>query len=316
MNYKGMKLKEITVTQVFDPPRQMFVWDKDDKCNEPLVRTVYAVIRTIAGTTQAVGTGSSRWLHCAEIPEELKPRTKPTNKELAEWCAKGNGQVHYVGAANVHSCYSYQNEDDDSLVTKDVLIRKFGDTEWREPTVDYMGIGIDLPLPGPSPDELLDYELNVVDMPKYLETHYAKIGNQIWMSENLFVSDGGDGIHWNKDNGEWYYSWEAAKRIAGKIPGWHLPSVEEWNELVEATGNDAANLRAKTWEGTDKYGFSAVPAGFWSNGPLCVGDYARFWTSEPFVRCHLNRYTGTNTHVYEVFRGQYFGISVRLIKDK
>ena len=321
MNYKGMKLKEITVPQVFDPPRQMFVWDKDVKCNDPLVQTVYAVIRTVAGTTQAVGAGSARWLHCAEIPEEPKPRSKPTNKELAEWCAKGNGQIHYIGAANVHSFYSYQNEDDDSLVTRDVRIRKFGDTEWREPTVNYMGIVIPLPWPRPSTNELnelLDVELHAVDMPKYLEKYSVKIGNQTWMSENLAVTDGGDDIYRNKDTGEYYYTWEAAKRIADKIPGWHLPSGAEWDELDNATGNDAANLRAKSWNGAREGSwFAAVPVGHWCNGFNNVDSAAYFWTSEPEgMNNAWYRVIGSNAKMYKEVASHWVGLSVRLVKDK
>ena len=135
------------------------------------------------------------------------------------------------------------------------------------------------------------------------------------MAENLKLSDYERGIYFNEENGECYYSWEAAKRIAGKIRGWHLPSREEWDELVEATGNDAANLREKSWEGTDKYGFSAVPAGYWNNGFSNVGSYARFWTSEPDGGYAWYRYIDTGSSVFEYNSNQYNGFSVRLVKD-
>lgn len=152
--------------------------------------------------------------------------------------------------------------------------------------------------------------------PKYLETHSVKIGNQIWMSENLCVNDGGNGIHWNKANGEWYYTWKAAKRIADKIPGWHLPSREEWDDLVKATGYDAANLRDKSWKGTNTYGFSTVPAGNWNNGFHNVGVYASFWTSESDGNYAWNRFISTGSIVFEYSFLQYSGLSVRLVKDK
>lgn len=317
MNYKGMKLKEITVPQVFDPPRQMFVWDKDVKCNDPLVQTVYAVIRTVAGTTQAVGTGSARWLHCAEIPEEPKPRTKPTNKELAEWCAKGNGQIHYIGAANVHSFYSYQNEDDDSLVTRDVRIRKFGDTEWREPTVNYMGIVIPLPWPRPSTNELnelLDVELHAVDMPKYLEKHSVKIGNQIWMTRNLDINDGGEGIYFNQDNGEYYYTWDAVKRIADKLPGWHLPSRDEWDELLTVV-----NTNSLMQEGYWGSIFDVKPTGYWNGTFIADSTTTNFWSSSIDETCESNAwriYMSATPYSSWESRRKALGFSVRLVKDR
>lgn len=131
----GKELKIVTEPVVFDEPKEMLAWNKS---NYPTKRTIVAILPN--GTAIDI---DHNWIdHCAYIPEELKPRTIPTNKELAEWCAKGNGQVHYVGAANVHTFYSYQNEDDDSLVTKDIRIRKFVDKEWVEPTLEYIGIKI------------------------------------------------------------------------------------------------------------------------------------------------------------------------------
>jgi uncharacterized protein (TIGR02145 family) len=152
--------------------------------------------------------------------------------------------------------------------------------------------------------------------PNYFKETEVKIGNQVWMSKNLNVGDGGVGIYFNKDNGEYYYTWGAAKRIVDNIPGWHLPSREEWDELVKTIGNDASNLRAKTWEGTDKYGFSAVPAGYWHGGFDNANDYAAFWTSELDGSYVWYRYIDTGTSVHEHIFNQCNGLSVRLVKDR
>lgn len=133
--FLGHKINIVTERVVFDKPKKMLAWNHN---NYPTKRTIVAILPN--GTAIDI---DHNWIqHCAYIPEALKPRTIPTNKELAEWCARGNGQVHCVGAANVHTFYSYQNEEDDSPVTGDVRIRKFGDKEWVEPTLEYIGIKI------------------------------------------------------------------------------------------------------------------------------------------------------------------------------
>lgn len=206
----------------------------------------------------------------------------------------------------VYHEFSYNEPDREKQVENDILIRKWEDTDWHEPTVDYMGIE----------DTKLCGKMPYFNEPNFFKETEVKIGNQIWMNKNLNVGDCGEGIYFNKDNGEYYYTWDAAKRIADKIRGWHLPSREEWDELVEATGNDAANLRAESWKGTDIYGFSAVPAGYWSKGFYYACSYAYFWTSESDGSRAWHQLIDAGTSVYESNNIKYDGFSVRLVKDK
>ena len=60
-----------------------------------------------------------------------------------------------------------------------------------------------------------------------------RIGRYIWSLENLNIDDGGVGIYTNPDTGEVFYTYDAAKRVAGNIPGWHLPSPDEWYDLED-----------------------------------------------------------------------------------
>lgn len=139
MKYKGIELKEITTPQVFDPPKEMLVWSD---CNSSDTQTVYAVIRTLKGTTQVVCNGNLRYLHCADIPEEPKPR-RATNRELAKWLATGIGEwcmKNGTGRIGANTNYGYSEYEENQNVTDGVLIRKWEDTDWHEPTVDYMGI--------------------------------------------------------------------------------------------------------------------------------------------------------------------------------
>jgi len=75
--------------------------------------------------------------------------------------------------------------------------------------------------------------------------------------------------------------------VQGVCPeGWVLPSVREWNILYEyiEVQNDAGKiLKSKFgWDnegnGTDEYGFSAIPAGYRNNDFHNIGSYADFWS--------------------------------------
>jgi hypothetical protein len=137
MKYKGMELVEITSPQVFDPPKKMLVWDYNVMCNEPSIQTVYAVIMKETGTKQAIGE-CCRWSHCAAIPEDHKPR-RATNRELAKWLSANKGEYrNHIGL--VSNAYTYDVSESDTTVPSLFKLRKWDDTDWHEPTVDYMAI--------------------------------------------------------------------------------------------------------------------------------------------------------------------------------
>lgn len=141
MKYKGMELVEITERQVFDPPRLMLVWD--DGMTEAVEEEVCAILPHRTPACRVVGYYNHSYAHCAEIPEEPKPR-RATNRELAKWLAHGNGQISRVeveGGATVikSSSWDYYGEDD-SLVKEEYRVRKWDDTGWHEPTTEYMGL--------------------------------------------------------------------------------------------------------------------------------------------------------------------------------
>ena len=123
MKYKGKELKEITTPQIVDPPKQMLVWDD---AVEPEVQTVYAIVRTKDGKTQAIGDW--RWKHCAEIPEESKPR-RATNRELAKWLVQGNGEKLYDNRT-IEINHKYDSSKESEPVNDYTSIRKWEDTEW------------------------------------------------------------------------------------------------------------------------------------------------------------------------------------------
>lgn len=59
-----------------------------------------------------------------------------TNRQLAEWCAKGNGAYSYEGSDFTHTNYAYRKANPDELVSDDIRIRTWDSEEWVLPTVD------------------------------------------------------------------------------------------------------------------------------------------------------------------------------------
>ena len=153
-----------------------------------------------------------------------------------------------------------------------------------------------------------------------------KIGDQLWMAENLSVDDDGEGIYHH--NGQTYYTWDAARRVADKIPGWHLPTKSEFKKLFDTLGGQSTAgkvLKLRTgWNldgnGTDDFRFYASPVGFRGSEGFFdgYGYYAFFWSSTNYNNDFAYRtflcYSKDNAYLNKDFKG--YGFSVRLIKNK
>lgn len=137
MKYKGIELKEFKSDKpvVFNPAKRMLVWD--DWTDE--VRQELVIAYLPSWDFPAIITNVA-WRHCAEIPEIFKTR-RATNIELAKWLAQGNGLYKRRIGDIAWSYVGHIDEDafEDECNT-DYLIRKWDDTEWHEPTADYMGL--------------------------------------------------------------------------------------------------------------------------------------------------------------------------------
>lgn len=68
-------------------------------------------------------------------PQEEKP-VRMTNRQLAEWVGKGNGEWSAVMLAGTHSDFGYIKGKEDTPVELDLLIRPWGSDDWVEPIVD------------------------------------------------------------------------------------------------------------------------------------------------------------------------------------
>lgn len=137
MKYKGIELKEFTSEKpvVFDPPKRMLVWDYEDDDETP---TEVDVIAFIPNRYRKVFEQTSVYIHCAEIPD--KGSELATNRELAKWLVLGNGQYKVSGGEWIWTEHHYTAEQDDDACSKFILVRKWGDKEWHEPTLEYLGL--------------------------------------------------------------------------------------------------------------------------------------------------------------------------------
>ena len=169
------------------------------------------------------------------------------------------------------------------------------------------------------------------------------IGKQVWMAQNLdYKTENSFCYDDNSANCAKYgrlYTWGAAMdsaatgcgygeecavsgRVRGICPtGWHLPTSEEWDALEKAIGEDAgAKLKSKEWDGTDAFGFDALPAGYWYNGDfLDMGSYAHFWTATEHSYIHAyNRSLHSASSLltwYSSLLYKNHAYSVRCVKD-
>ena len=123
----------------------------------------------------------------------------------------------------------------------------------------------------------------------------VKINDQTWLAENLDYEVEGSECYGNDPaNCTKYgrlYDWKTALNICPK--GWHLPSDKEWQTLEDFAGNGIAGKKLKArsgWNfdnngesgnGTDIYGFSALPGGngYSGSGFLNAGNRSHWWSS-------------------------------------
>lgn len=140
VKYKNMTLEIITEPQIFDPPRKCVVWDDDSL--SPCEQDVIAIFPDSAKLKlKVMDSNLYRYQHCALLPEKPAPR-RATRRELSKWLAQGNGEMK-LGRSNepTTDMWRYPENKENEDVGEGVVVRKWDDTEWHSPTIDYMGIG-------------------------------------------------------------------------------------------------------------------------------------------------------------------------------
>jgi len=115
----------------------------------------------------------------------------------------------------------------------------------------------------------------------------VKIGNQIWMAENLNYEYNGNEESWCPNHSlsgcntyGHLYTWEAANKVCPE--GWHLPSQEEFEVLLKLASSDVETDMGTDGNGLDTYGFAIVPAGQYNPADMNfagIKHYAALWSS-------------------------------------
>ena len=174
----------------------------------------------------------------------------------------------------------------------------------------------------------------------------TQIGDMIWMTENLriphrdaqcFKGYDYQGRHWTYENmcqkfGR-LYTIEAALEIADRIPGWHLPSDEEWSELERLLGMSESEVTKTKWRAPGmalkmqqgsmdsdlrilQHGGSINHHGKYSSVP----EYTYYWSSSAASEDEYwcRGFLSTSTKVYRDYKynNRHCRYYVRLVKDR
>jgi uncharacterized protein (TIGR02145 family) len=156
-----------------------------------------------------------------------------------------------------------------------------------------------------------------------------KIGNQTWMAENLsfqFLSGVGFCYDDLDSNCTVYGSLANSLNAMDVCPwGWHTPSLEEWQELIDFVGGDSlagAALLAQSEGGLDTYGFSALLGGKRSYvapyPSYMLGEAGFWWTAtqnDEFNTCTYISIWGAPTQLSVAEENELSQFSVRCDKD-
>ena len=114
----------------------------------------------------------------------------------------------------------------------------------------------------------------------------VKIGNLTWMAENLnYATEASvcpDGDSRNCKRLGRLYTWAEAKMVCPE--GWRLPTKADFAELLARPNAGEALKSRDGWfkkgNGSDEFGFNALPAGYGSGGKYDgIGGYAYFWSA-------------------------------------
>ena len=181
----------------------------------------------------------------------------------------------------------------------------------------------------------------------------VRIGNQVWMAENLRTTRFNDSTEiyhgidnwgslnqasycWFNHNEEDYgykygalYNFYAINHEKNICPnGWHVPTDLEFSELQsilypnsgsKLKDNGFAHWQSSNTSGTNESGFTALPSGYRGGLGGYLNEYlnAYFWTSTPSLagKAWIRELSYENNNLNITNMENYNGLSVRCVKD-
>ena len=153
---------------------------------------------------------------------------------------------------------------------------------------------------------------------------------KIWLAENLDLRISNNDVYYKNNeatygsNGRNYgllYNSSSCQVIYNYlnrfIPEWRLPTESDWNSLMTSVNNDPLKLKSTEYwdnQGTDDYGFNALPSGY------C--DLNNNVFSKTDIFCTYINYS-TKTYLFEIDGNSMLivgwstpvRLSIRLVRD-
>jgi uncharacterized protein (TIGR02145 family) len=149
----------------------------------------------------------------------------------------------------------------------------------------------------------------------------VRIGEQIWMAENLNYDTASgcwcynDSISNCNQCGR-LYTWQIAKNVCPN--GWHLPSKNEFEILLDNVGGSGSKAYFAFID-ADSIGFKAFPCGWrLENGNFCgLTHFSMWWSSTDSNSGYPNQLSlnSSNKYAYIGSSNKEEGLSVRCLKD-
>lgn len=201
------------------------------------------------------------------------------------------------------------------------------------------------------PDLIASIGYDVIGGKKYKTVQMPD--GKVWLAENLdfkFCNIGGSGEpttpnawYYNNDESTYgwngyrcglLYNWYAVKVLNDNrselCPGWHVPTATEWDALATACGGaSVAGTKLKAldnvtganwpsgWSGTNDYGFSVVPGGYYSGNFNGIDANSVFWNiteNDASRACGCDFTTGASVSMFND-SGKTNAHSLRLVRD-
>ena len=273
---------------------------------EEAARILKGVVVTFAGST-----GGSQFFNIYQIGSYGKcGNVQPKNVDMSQF-----RQTSAWDYLNPNISYGEISDSRDGQVYKTV---KIGNQTWMAQNLNYV--------PGGNTASYC-YD----DNPKNCNVYGRLYTWSAAMDSAGTISNTGKGCGFGK-------TCTPMEPVVGICPdGWHLPSSSEWETLFSFTGTNTrdklksligwTNIDGSSANGTDDYGFSAVPGGYMDGSEsaygmyFSMGNHGNFWTAT-----ELDEYDAKMMYLSEYHEDPYlaafgndgkkFAFSVRCVKGE